>query len=405
MLTSVGVPIQSETEPCASDPTRPTLLCFSHLRWDFVFQRPQHLMSRFARTMSVVFWEEPVDVGARETPYLKVRQAENCPNVRIVTPHLPEGMDGERREAALRRLLDAHVSVCTRPLLAWYYTPMMLSFSRDIDASAVVYDCMDELSKFRFAPECLLDLEQELIGRADLVFTGGASLYEAKKNRHPNVHCFPSSVDREHFAKARRELPQPEDQAELKHPRLGFYGVIDERFDLDLLREMADMRPDWSFVMVGPVVKIGEEELPRAANIHYVGGKTYEQLPVYLSGWDVALMPFALNESTQFISPTKTPEYLSGGKPVVTTPIRDVVRTYGHLQGVHIAHDAEGFIRCCEKALEQSRDPDGDWLAEADLLLSATSWDTTQARMAGLIAEVLGERADQEAPALLVAAE
>ena len=116
-------------------------------------------------------------------------------------------------------------------------------------------------------------------------------------------------------------------------------------------------------------------------------------------------MPFALNESTQFISPTKTPEYLTGGKPVVSTPIRDVVRTYGHLQGVHIAHDAEGFVRCCEKALEQSRDADGDWLAEADLLLAATSWDTTQARMAGLIAEVLGERAEREAPALLVAAE
>jgi UDP-galactopyranose mutase len=190
-----------------------------------------------------------------------------------------------------------------------------------------------------------------------------------------------------------------------KHPRLGFYGVIDERFDIDMLREMADMRPDWSFVMVGPVVKIGEDELPRAANIHYVGGKTYEQLPAYLSGWDVALMPFAMNESTQFISPTKTPEYLTGGKPVVSTPLRDVVRTYGHLQGVHIAHDADGFIRCCEKALEQVRDPDGDWLAEADLLLAATSWDTTQARMAGLIAEVLGERAEREAPALLVVAE
>jgi len=405
MLTSAGVPVQSETKPLAPDPKRPTLLCFSHLRWDFVFQRPQHLMSRFARTMSVVFWEEPVEIGPRETPFLKVRQAENYPNVRIVTPHLPEGIDEESREAALKRLLEAHVGACTQPLLVWYYTPMMLSFSRDIDASVVVYDCMDELSKFRFAPECLLDLEQELIGRADLVFTGGASLYEAKKNRHSNVHCFPSSVDREHFAKARRELPQPADQAELKHPRLGFYGVIDERFDIDMLREMADMRPDWSFVMVGPVVKIGEDELPRAANIHYVGGKTYEQLPVYLSGWDVALMPFAMNESTQFISPTKTPEYLSGGKPVVTTPIRDVVRTYGNLQGVHIAHDAEGFIRCCEKALEQSRDPDGDWLAEADLLLAATSWDTTQARMAGLIAEVLGERADLETPALLVAAE
>jgi UDP-galactopyranose mutase len=212
-------------------------------------------------------------------------------------------------------------------------------------------------------------------------------------------------VDRPHFAKARRELPQPADQAGIKHPRLGFYGVIDERFDIDLLREVADMRPHWSFVMVGPVVKIGEDELPRAANIHYVGGKTYEQLPAYLSGWDVALMPFAMNESTQFISPTKTPEYLSGGKPVVSTPIRDVVRTYGHLEGVHIACDADGFVRSCEKALEQSRDSNGEWLAEADLLLAATSWDTTQARMAGLIAEALGERTEQEASALLVAAE
>jgi len=379
-------------------------LCFSHLRWDFVFQRPQHLMSRFARDMAVVFCEEPIEIERGQAAYLKVRQADDFPNVRIVTPHLPQGLDEERRDEALARLLDAHAASCGRPLVAWYYTPMMLPFSRNVDASAVVYDCMDELSKFRFAPEKLLDLEQELIDRADLVFTGGASLYEAKKNRHDSVHCFPSSVDRAHFAKARRELDQPADQAELRHPRLGFYGVIDERFDIDLLREAADMRPNWSFVMVGPVVKIGEDELPRAANIHYLGGKTYEQLPAYLSGWDVALMPFAMNESTQFISPTKTPEYLAGGKPVVTTPVRDVVRSYGHLQGVHVAHDAEGFIRCCEKALEQSRSG-GDWLAEADLLLSATSWDTTQARMSGLIADVLGERVGEEAPALLVAAE
>jgi glycosyltransferase involved in cell wall biosynthesis len=404
MLTSVGVPVESEAEPSAPDPARSTLICFSHLRWDFVFQRPQHLMSRFAREMTVVFWEEPFEIEKRETAYLQVRQAENFPNVRVVTPHLPAGLSDERREETLKRLLDAHVASCAHPLVAWYYTPMMLPFSRHLNTSAVVYDCMDELSKFRFAPECLLDLEQELIERADLVFTGGASLFEAKKDRHSNVHCFPSSVDLKHFAKARRELEQPADQAELKHPRLGFYGVIDERFDIDLLREIADMRPEWSFVMVGPVVKIGEDELPRAANIHYVGGKTYDQLPTYLSGWDVALMPFAMNESTQFISPTKTPEYLAGGKPVVSTPVRDVVRSYGHLEGVHIAHDAEGFVRCCDKALQQSREG-GDWLAEADLVLSATSWETTQARMSGLIAEVLGERLGTGTPALLVAAE
>jgi UDP-galactopyranose mutase len=361
-------------------------------------------MTRFAREMAVVFWEEPFEIEKGETAYLQVRQADNFPNVRIVTPHLPQGLSDDRREETLKRLLDAHVASCEHPLVAWYYTPMMLPFSRHLDTSAVVYDCMDELSKFRFAPECLLDLEQELIERADLVFTGGASLYEAKKDRHGSVHCFPSSVDLKHFAKARRELEQPADQAELKHPRLGFYGVIDERFDIDLLREIADMRPHWSFVIVGPVVKIGEDELPRAANIHYVGGKTYDQLPAYLSGWDVALMPFAMNESTQFISPTKTPEYLAGGKPVVSTPVRDVVRSYGHLQGVHIAHDAEGFVRCCDKALEQAREG-GDWLAEADLVLSATSWETTQARMSGLIAEALGERLGTGTPALLVAAE
>jgi UDP-galactopyranose mutase len=333
MATRVEVPVESTAEPSVPDPARPTLLCFSHLRWDFVFQRPQHLMSRFAKEMTVVFWEEPMEIGRRETAFLKVRQAGGCNDVRVVTPHLPEGLDEERREAVLKRLLDAHVGIYARPLISWYYTPMMLPFTRHLDVSATVYDCMDELSKFRFAPERLLDLEQELIQRADIVFTGGASLYEAKKGRHSNVHCFPSSVDRDHFGKARRELPQPHDQAAIARPRLGFYGVIDERFDIDLLRQAADMRPHWQFVMVGPVVKISEDELPRAANIHYLGGKSYDELPAYLSGWDVALMPFAMNESTQFISPTKTPEYLAGGKPVVSTPVKDVVRTYGHLQG------------------------------------------------------------------------
>jgi len=181
--------------------------------------------------------------------------------------------------------------------------------------------------------------------------------------------------------------------------------VIDERFDTELLAKAAEMRPNWSFVMVGPVVKISEEDLPKRPNIHYLGGKTYDQLPCYLSGWDVALMPFAMNESTQFISPTKTPEYLAGGRPVVSTPIKDVVRHYGALEGVKIASTAEDFIKACEQALQLSRNPEGGWLAEADLMLSASSWDTTQARMAGLIADVMGARSGAVAPALLVAAE
>ena len=386
MLTRVGVPVEYEAEHSAPDPEPTTLICFSHLRWNFVFQRPQHLMCRF-------------------TAYLQVRQAEHAENLRIVVPHLPQGMPEDAREAALMRLLDAHLSSVQGSLIAWYYTPMMLPFSRHLEATVTVFDAMDELSKFKFAPVKLLELEQELIDRSDIVFTGGSSLFEAKKDRHSSVHCFPSSVDRAHFAKARVRQFEPADQEDLPRPRLGFYGVIDERFDTELLDKVAEMRPSWSFVMVGPVVKIAPEDLPKRHNIHYLGGKTYDQLPCYLSGWDVALMPFAMNESTQFISPTKTPEYLAGGKPVVSTPIKDVVRHYGQLEGVLIAADAESFVAACEKALELSRNPESGWLAEADLMLAATSWDTTQARMAGLIADLLGTRSATAHPALLVAAE
>jgi glycosyltransferase involved in cell wall biosynthesis len=404
MLTRVGVPVEFEAEPSAPDSEPSTLICFSHLRWNFVFQRPQHLMCRFAREMNVVFWEEPVDIAPRETAFLQVREAEDSNNVRIVVPHLPQGMPDDAREATLKRLLDAHIASIRGPLIAWYYTPMMLPFSRHLDADVTVFDAMDELSKFKFAPVKLLDLEQELIDRADIVFTGGSSLYEAKKGRHDNIHCFPSSVDRVHFLKARARQFDPADQEDLPKPRLGFFGVIDERFDIELLDKAAEMRPDWSFVMVGPVVKISQDDLPRRHNIHYLGPKTYAQLPGYLSGWDVALMPFAMNESTEFISPTKTPEYLAGGKPVVSTPIKDVVRHYGQLEGVKIASTPEQFVAACEEALELSHHPESGWLAEADLMLSATSWDTTQARMAGLIADLLGVRTGAN-PALLVAAE
>jgi len=405
MLTRVGVPVEYEADPSAPDPQPATLICFSHLRWNFVFQRPQHLMSRFAREMNVIYWEEPIEIGRGETAYLQVREAEDAPGLRVVVPHLPEGMPEDAREAALMRLLDAHLASLRGPLIAWYYTPMMLTFSRHITPDLTVYDAMDELSKFKFAPEHLLSYEQELIDRADILFTGGSSLYEAKKDRHDNVHCFPSSVDRAHFCKARARQFDPADQEDLPKPRLGFYGVIDERFDIELLARIAEMRPSWSFVMLGPIVKIAEEDLPRRGNIHYLGSKTYEQLPSYLSGWDVALMPFAMNESTEFISPTKTPEYLAGGKPVVSTPVKDVVRHYGHLEGVKIASTAEEFVAACEEALELARDPESGWLAEADLMLSVSSWDTTQARMEGLIHDLMGTRAGANSPALLVAAE
>ncbi len=362
-------------------------------------------MTRFARTRRVIFWEEPMPAPAASGPHLNSRL---CPDsgVTVVTPMLPEECSGEARDRVLRAMLDALLLGAEEGLVRWYYTPMMLGFSRHLPATCTVYDCMDELANFKFAPPELAALERDLMALADVVFTGGYSLWEAKRDRHANIHPFPSSVDRDHFARARVLREEPAEQAALPWPRLGFYGVVDERMNLDLIAALADARPDWSLVIVGPVVKIDPADLPRRPNLHYLGGKSYEELPRYLAGWDVALMPFAINESTRFISPTKTPEYLAGGRPVVSTPIVDVVRHYGELEAVKIASTPEAFIGACDEALGLSR-MRGAWLNEVDAALSALSWDETFARMDLEISAVTDRKArgpaDILAPAGLAA--
>jgi UDP-galactopyranose mutase len=336
-------------------------------------------MTRFAKGRKVVFWEEPMFEAEAAAPRLDSRRCRES-GVLVVTPVLPEDLSSDAREAALKGLLDALFTGHGDDLIRWYYTPMMLGFSRDLAAVCTVYDCMDELANFRFAPPELAALERELMAAADVVFTGGYSLWEAKRERHPNIHPFPSSVDRRHFSRARTIRQQPADQAAIPEPRLGFYGVIDERMDLDLLAALADARPQWNLVMVGPVVKIDAASLPRRPNLHYLGARSYDDLPRYLGGWSVALMPFAINESTRFISPTKTPEYLAGGRPVVSTPIVDVVRQYGELEAVKVAATPEAFIECCDQAMALSQ-TSGRWLKEVDAALQALSWDETFARM------------------------
>lgn len=362
-----------------------TLICFSHLRWGFVFQRPQHLMSRFARTGRVIFWEEPVAAGKDAAPVLDLRTCTTT-GVIVATPVLPESLQGAAREAALKGLLDSLLEASNGELVRWYYTPMMLGFSRHLRAACTVYDCMDELANFKFAPPGIVEQERELLRIADVVFTGGHSLYEAKRDQHRNIHPFPSSVDLAHFARAREPVADPDDQTLLPHPRLGFFGVIDERMDLELLTALADARPDWSLVMLGPVIKIDPSDLPRRPNIYFLGGKPYDALPDYLAGWDVALMPFAINESTRFISPTKTPEYLAGGRPVVSTAIADVVRQYGDVRAVMVAHSTTEFIEACSEALDLVAEGDG-WLSQADEALRELSWDRTFRGMFDLIAK------------------
>ena len=366
------------------------LVCFSHLRWDFVYQRPQHLLSRAARTRRVFVVEEPIfDNGS-----MRLDVSEREGGVHVVVPYLPEGLSSEiAKQAVLRKMVDRLFSVHEiNDYIAWYYTPMALEFTQHLKPLATIYDCMDELSAFKGAPSSLHIRERQLFDRCDLVFTGGQSLYEAKRSQHKSVHAFPSSIDGAHFQRARTITQEREDQRDIPRPRLGFFGVIDERFDIELLDSVARARPNWQLVMIGPVVKIDSGILPRHKNIHYLGSKNYQELPEYLSGWDVALLLFARNESTRFISPTKTPEYLAAGKPVVSTSISDVVQPYGEQGLVKIADTSDDFIQAVDEILRTNESERSEWLGRVDSFLSGMSWDQTWAEMSQLIETVVESR-------------
>ena len=372
-------------------PSPPSLVAFSHLRWDFVFQRPQHLLTRLAATRPVFYVEEPVHDPHAEAHFELTRPA---PNVTVCRPHTPHehGGFGGTQFAALKPLVEKLVAEQVKgDYDLWLYTPMALPLTSGLRPGVTVYDKMDDLSAFKFAPAELSSLEAELLAKADVVFTGGPSLYRVTRDRHANCHCFSSSVEAAHFAQAATALTEPADQAGLPRPRLGFYGVIDERFDLDLLSAVAAMRPAWQFVMVGPVVKIDPAQLPRRANIHYPGQKGYAELPAYLSGWDVALLPFARNDSTRLISPTKVLEYMAALKPIVSTRIADIAEPYGAMVG--LADTAPEFVAACERALTET--PSEKIARERQFrgVLARTSWDSTAAAMAELVEVARARRA------------
>lgn len=344
------------------------MIVFCHLRWDFVYQRPQHLISRLSNQYKILVVEEPVGKSENRPEIIEI-----SPSLHILKPqidHLDE------LGTFLKKILKD-----SKYLVGWFYSAAFVSVLNNYDFDTVVYDCMDELTLFKGASLELLAQENSLLSAADIVFTGGKSLYESKKQKHHNVFCFPSSVDVAHFsASAADSIVKPADLVHINSPIIGYYGVIDERIDLDLLRETAFQSPDASFVMIGPICKIEEQDLPRAENIHYLGMKSYDELPQYLHFFDIAMMPFALNDSTKFISPTKTLEYMAAMKPIISTKIRDVVRDYSYC--VSLIDNADDFI----KSIAQ---PMTDFQSQYEEILENTSWDRTAEKMSTIINKVL----------------
>jgi UDP-galactopyranose mutase len=369
-----------------------TLLVFSHLRWDFVFQRPQHLLSRLAHRHRVFYIEEPVP-GAGAA---RLERLQPCDRLTVLRPHTPlagRGFDDEQAQALLQRVLDDEA--IDAPLV-WFYTPMALPMLALLRPRALIYDCIDELAACPNAPREMREREARLLQTADLVLTGGPSLFQAKRALNANVHCLPSSVDAAHFAPDRitanweEYLAAEKLQSHILAPRLGFFGVIDERVDLGLVAALADARPDWHLVMVGPVVP-GAGEPPQRPNIHWLGPQPYSRLPALVAAWDVCLLPYALNEHTRFVSPTKTLEYLAAEKPVVSTAVNDVIAMHGDV--VRIARGDADFIAACAAVLDETPPHRAERLMRSATCVSRFSWDEAAQTVMRLIEQAL-ERKD-----------
>jgi|SRR5690606_21852523 len=347
------------------------MVVFCHLRWGFVYQRPQHLISRMSQHYKILFVEEPIgfDHPDEENEYL----------LDIINDNLHVLKPKVRRIEDIKNVLQPLLKNCELEI-GWFYSPSFSPLITNFVFDTIIYDCMDELSLFKGAPAQLITQEKFLMAEAHIVFTGGKSLYDSKKQCHSNVHCFASSVDRSHFEKALGDIEVPEDIKYIKKPVVGYFGVIDERINLDLLRETAKLLPDVGFAMIGPLAKIDEDDLPREKNIYYLGMKSYKELPNYVKAFDIAMMPFALNDATKFISPTKTLEYMAAGKPIISTAIRDVVCEYGHC--IPIIGTAEEFA---EKIDHIWRIHQEDYSAEYNDILDKTSWDATAYQMLTLI--------------------
>ena len=370
-----------------SSPVVP-LVVLSHLRWTWVWQRPQHLISRLAAGRPVLYVEEPVAVPDCPAPRIVSEAAGPVERVWLEVPGDGRLLFGDRRAASYAALLADWVGARFDRCDVWLYTPMALDVAEALQPRALVYDVMDDLASFKGAPTGIALLQRRVLEQADLVFTGGRSLHRGVVAHRPHrTYLFPSGVETAHYATS-RSLRRP-------HERLvaGYVGVIDERLDLDLVDKLAVSLPDWEVRMAGPVTKIDEDTLPRRDNITYLGMQPYAALPEVMAGFDVALMPFAINDATRSISPTKTLEYLAAGLPVVSTRVPDVVADFGEV--VHLAETGVEFADACRQVVTHSREARDRKLAP---IQKRHEWDSIAAEMSSLMRTWIEPAADRERP-------
>jgi glycosyltransferase involved in cell wall biosynthesis len=373
------------------------IIVHSHLCWDWVWQRPQQFLSRLSQGHRILFVETIGPDPELASPHVRFRTVSEYPNVTVLRLQFPSWRWGDGAYIDQERFRIVSEFVSAGPVagsfenpVQWFYDPMAVAaFSGRMGEILTVYDCMDELSKFRFAPPEIHSREAALLALADVVFTGGRKLFESKSRFHDNCHFYGCGVDCNHFGSARKaDTKVPEDLASLKGPVFGYFGVIDERLDYDLIAALADANPEGSVAMVGPVMKVDPASLPKRPNLHWLGQRSYADLPAICKGFDVCLMPFALNEATEFINPTKTLEYMATGRPIVSTAVTDVVRNFGEI--VSVAHSTQEFIERCAKC---SKEADAEIISRGLTTASRNSWDSIVAELEGHIQTAILKKA------------
>ncbi|RYD58215.1 MAG: glycosyltransferase family 1 protein [Sphingobacteriales bacterium] len=347
------------------------IICFSPIRWNQKDQRPQQIMRRLSQYSMVHFIEEPV-YDATEAYLSHTVVAEH---IHVFTPHLPGGISEEKCQTLQRALLDQFMRDCNfADYTFWYATPVAFAYSKHYCPSVIVYDCLEDIWSLKLPAEKLHDLEQQLLDRADLVFTSSHTQYWNKKDRNNNVHLLPATIDRAHFDCARGKVSEAEEQEHIPYPRLGYMGIVDDRLDTQLLADIADTRPDWHIVLVGPTAKMNAAQLPQRANIHYLGNKPYADLPSYLTGWTAAIMP--IQEKSHMTSGLsfKTAECLAAGLPVIATPVKAIAAQYEKENLVMKANSAAEFVAATEAILFDGA-ADRSWMERVNNFLDMSSRD------------------------------
>ncbi|MBI2513558.1 MAG: glycosyltransferase [Opitutae bacterium] len=369
------------------------IVAFCHLPWDGVWQRPQQLLSRLAARHPVLFVEcYCADV---EQATLRSHGAPGHPNVTVLQMLLPQARwaDGDFIDAERRRLLQTFrrgdLGKFNDPVL-WFNDPMaVIAFAGHCGERAIVYDCMDELAQFAGAPPQLRDRERELLLKADVVFCGGRKMRDKRKPYNAHCYFYGTGVDSEHFGQARSEsLAVDPAVAALPGKVLGYFGVIDERIDYELLARLADALSRCSIALVGPTAKVDAAALPQRKNLHWLGRRDYADLPAITKGFSVCLMPFARNAATEFINPTKALEYMATGRPIVATAIDEVRTNFGNV--CRIARSVGEFIAFCSDELER---PSRLRVRRGLQLAAQNTWEAITAEMDALLVAACARRA------------